>query len=226
MFAYRLKKRALQPVKGNTKKIPIIFSKHYDITFMGLENLHPFDTKKYGKVYKYLMKKAGIAKEQFFTPPIAKIGDLLLAHSKEYMDSLSSSEEIAQIAEVPLLAMLPGKLLQKVLLKPMKYGTGGTIMGIQLALQYGWAINLSGGYHHAKADRGGGFCFFADIAIAIFKVWEEKPELTILIVDLDVHQGNGYAEIFKDHTQVYIFDIYNESIYPLDLKAKEYIDFK
>ncbi|WP_372366314.1 histone deacetylase [Candidatus Uabimicrobium sp. HlEnr_7] len=206
-------------------KIPIIFSKHYDITLCGIEKLHPFDTCKYSKVYKYLCKHLALKKQNFYTPEIVSEQELQIAHSPEYLASLSSSANVAKIAEVKLLAMVPNMLLQNRLLNPMKYGTGGTILGGELAMKYGWAINLSGGYHHAKASSGEGFCFFADIPIVIRKLWKKQPELKVLIIDLDAHQGNGFEAILQDDPRVCTFDIYNGQIYPLDITAMKHINF-
>ena len=112
------------------------------------------------------------------------------------------SANIALIAEVMMAALLPNGILQKHLLEPIRYATGGTILGCGLAIERGWAINLSGGYHHAKADSGGGFCFFADVPIAVRKMWDDHPDRKVLIVDLDAHQGNGNASIFRDEPRV------------------------
>jgi histone deacetylase 11 len=210
---------------GEESKLPIIFSKHYNITLGGLQRLHPFDTEKYGKVYNYLVEKVGIKESQFYVPPIVSEEDLLSVHTQEYLSSLKQSKNIAKIVEVGILALVPNTILQNSILRPMKYATGGTILGCKLALKYGWAINLSGGYHHAKANSGGGFCIFADIPIAVYKLLNENPQLCILIVDLDAHQGNGYESIFKDDPRVHIFDVYNEDIYPNDYEAKKYIEF-
>jgi histone deacetylase 11 len=89
----------------------------------------------------------------------------------------------------------------------------------------GWAINLSGGYHHAKKNSGEGFCYFSDVALAIYHLWEKDSTLKILFIDLDAHQGNGIATIFAEDHRIYIFDLYNNDIYPNDLMAKKYIDF-
>ncbi len=209
----------------NTNKIPIIYTQEYDIGLLNIEKLHPFDTAKYSKVYKYLVEKCGISKEQFFMPQMASDEDLLLIHTSQYLNSLKKSKNIAEIIEIGILSIIPNFILRKAILRPMKYATGGTILGCKLALKYGWAINLSGGYHHAKVDSGSGFCFFADIPIAANRLRENNPNLTILIIDLDAHQGNGLESIFKDDPKVYIFDVYNEFIYPQDHQVKKYIDF-
>jgi len=204
-------------------KLPIIFSKHYDIKFGGLEKLHPFDAAKYGKIYKYLVKETGIA--ECYTPDIVTEDDLLSVHTKKYLASLNKSLTIARIAEFPMLTVIPNDILQNRLLKSVRYATGGTILGAELALENGWAINLSGGYHHAKADAGGGFCFLADIPIAVYKLFKKNPELSVMIIDLDAHQGNGYASIFKNDKRIHILDVYNGQIYPNDFEAKKYIEF-
>jgi histone deacetylase 11 len=206
-------------------KIPIVYSEHYDIAMAGMERLHPFDTRKHGKVYRRLIETLGISKEAFHEPQMATEAELLSVHTPEYLASLRRSYNVAFIAELPLLAFVPNKLLQKRVLEPMRYATKGTMLGAELALEYGWAINLSGGYHHAKADSGGGFCFFADVPIALYALFEKRPQLSVLIVDLDAHQGNGNEAVFKDDSRVRIFDIYNEAIYPQDDEAKRYIAF-
>jgi histone deacetylase 11 len=203
--------------------LPIVFSKRYDITLLGLQKLHPFDSEKYGKVYRYLVSKLG--RNDFYTPESVSQNDLLTVHTKQYLASLRQSQNVAIIAEMGLLALAPNFILQSRLLTPMRYATGGTILGAQLARQHGWAINLSGGYHHAKAGSGGGFCYFADIPIAAHRLWQQQPDLAIMVIDLDAHQGNGYEAIFKDDPRVRILDVYNHDIYPRDIEARQYIDF-
>jgi histone deacetylase 11 len=206
-------------------QLPIIFSSLYDISLHGLEKLHPFDTAKYGKVFRYLTEKLGIDSERFVHPTCVSERQLLTVHTKEYLDSLHDSRVISEIAELGVLSAIPAAVLQENVLKPMKYAAGGTVLGVDLALQYGWAVNLSGGYHHAKADSGSGFCFFADIPLAVALAREARRGLRVLIVDLDAHQGNGYESIFKDQSGIFIFDVYNRDIFPGDAEAAQYIDF-
>ena len=212
-------------MQSNKEKLPIIYSNHYDIGLLGIEKLHPFDTKKYGKIYRYLVNKLNIDKNRFYyIENEVSQEDLLIVHTKRYLNSLKNSFNVAMIAEVPILSFIPNFLLQKYLLKPIRFATQGTIIGTKLALKHRWAINLSGGYHHVKPDSGGGFCYYADVAIAILKLLKDK-KLKILIVDLDAHQGNGNEIIFKDNENVDIFDIYNFEIYPMDELAKRYIKY-
>ncbi|MHB9154283.1 MAG: histone deacetylase family protein [Endomicrobiales bacterium] len=151
--------------------------------------------------------------------------DLLSVHTKEYLDSLKKSRTVAFIAGLDGLAFMPNFILQKKILVPMRYATGGTILGAVLALRHGWAINLAGGYHHAKANCGGGLCFYADVPIAVKKLQKQHPGLSVLIVDLDAHQGNGNAAVFRGDPNVHIFDIYNGTVYPWDFEAGRHAEF-
>lgn len=209
----------------SVNKLPIIFHEKYDISFMGIEKLHLFDSKKYGKVFNNLCKNLNLTKENFYRPEELNPKNLELVHSNEYLDSLYKPETIAQISEIWPLRYLPNFVLQRSVLTPMKYATNGTVLGAKLALEQGWAINLSGGYHHAKYNSGEGFCVFADIPLAVYKLWEKNPELKVMVIDLDAHQGNGHESIFKDDNRIDIFDVYNGEIYPNDIYAQQFIKY-
>lgn len=234
------------------RKVPIVYHPGYNITFYGLERyLHSFDSQKYGKVFHRLKT---IFPDMIHYQPDGEITeeDLLLVHTKAYLDSLSYSSTVARITEVFLLAFFPNFILQRVILSPMRLGTAGTIKASELALQHGWAINLSGGYHHAKPDGGEGFCVYADIPLAIRKLLQpgenNNPLVSrILVVDLDAHQGNGLSSIFSSivtsegstsksvvkydlpnpssSNVVHILDIFNGYIYPGDKFAQRFISY-
>lgn len=206
--------------------IPIIYSPDYNISILGIENFHPFDSKKYRKVYKGIIQGQKICRSQIYQPQIVTDAELLTVHTDEYLASLKKSKVIARIAEILPLRILPTFILRNGILKPMKLATGGTILGAQLALRYGWSINLSGGYHHAKSANGEGFCVFADVPIALKSIWERKKDLKILIVDLDAHQGNGNSSILGNDHRVAILDMYNSAIYPNDIKAAEMVKYR
>jgi acetoin utilization deacetylase AcuC-like enzyme len=93
--------------------------------------------------------------------------------------------------------------------------TGGTLLAARLALQHGIACNSAGGSHHAHADFGAGFCVFNDVAVAANVILEEQPSLKILVVDLDVHHGDGTAAIFAAEPRVFTFSIHCEANWPL-----------
>lgn len=207
------------------KKLPIVYTDQYNISFMGLENLHPFDSKKYGRVFGMLSERLAFDRCDIYQPEEIAEEELLEIHFPDYLESLKNSSTVAQIAEVPLLRTLPNSILQNGLLSPMRYATAGTILGAELALEQGWAINLSGGYHHAKRDSGSGFCFFADIPLAVKRLLKLNPGIRILIIDLDAHQGNGVSDTLQSMSDVSILDIYNYEVFPGDLAAEKKVHF-
>ena len=92
--------------------------------------------------------------------------------------------------------------------------TGGTVLAAKLAINYGLACNTAGGSHHANYDGGAGYCVFNDVAIAAQYLLDRGLANKILIVDLDVHQGNGNSEIFKENRNVFTFSMHSKSNYP------------
>lgn len=193
-------------------RVPMVYHENYNISLGFIEKLHPFDAQKYGKVAHYLMEHCWVG---FYRPEtMIEDSDLLLVHTPEYLETLKSSATIAKIIGVYPARYIPNFLLQRYLLNNMRYAVTGTIMAVELALKYGYSVNLSGGYHHAKSDSGDGFCVFADIPLAIKKAREKRPDLKVLVVDLDAHQGNGVEMILKDDPLSKTFDIYSDRNYP------------
>lgn len=210
--------------RGN--RLPIVYHPNYDVTMFGVEKLHPFDSAKYSKVYNRLRHNLNLTPNHFHNPQHEISNDeLLKVHSQAYLDSLNKPATLARISEIAPLKWVPNFLLQKRLLTPMRYATAGTLLATELALEHGWAINLSGGYHHAKTNEGGGFCVFGDIQLATKKVLEQHPDWRILIVDLDAHQGNGHEEGLKDEKRAFIFDMYRQDNYPNDYPQMQHIDY-
>ena len=208
-----------------TNQLPLVYSSHYDITLLGLEKLHPFDSAKYGKVYRFLRKEAGLKKTDFHRPEAVSREELLEVHTAAYLDSLKQSAKIAQIAELGLLSKVPAFLLDWRLLRPMRFATGGTLLAADLAMEHGWAINLGGGYHHAKADSSSGFCFYADINLAALRLTQKHKCKKVMVIDLDAHQGNGFEAIFAGDPRFVTLDVYNGDIYPHDSAARKFINY-
>lgn len=202
--------------------LPIVYHEDYNIRFLGLEKLHPFDSAKYGKVHEALVNERGLDGHPFHRPAEVTPEQLRLVHTETYLDSLKNSDNVSYIAEVSAIGYLPNRPVQCQLLRPMRLATGGTILAAKLALNEGWAINLGGGYHHAKPDRGEGFCVYADIPIAARVLWQTRPELKVMVVDLDAHQGNGLEMCFSNDVRVSIYDLYNSQVYPRDEDAKAF----
>ncbi|XP_036206247.1 histone deacetylase 11 isoform X14 [Myotis myotis] len=200
---------------------PIVYSSRYNITFMGLEKLHPFDAGKWGKVISFLKEEKLLSDGMLVEAREASEEDLLVVHTRRYLNELKWSFAVATITEIPPVIFLPNFLVQRKVLKPLRIQTGGTIMAGKLAVERGWAINVGGGFHHCSSDRGGGFCAYADITLAIKFLFERVEGISrATIVDLDAHQGNGHERDFMGDQRVYIMDVYNRHIYPGDRFAK------
>lgn len=205
-------------------KAPIIYSTSYDIAFLGIEKLHPFDSSKWGRICQFLIANGVLDKTRIVEPLEATKDDLLVVHSEAYLRSLKSSLNVSMITEVPPVAVFPNCLVQKKVLYPFRKQVGGTILAAKLAKERGCAINVGGGFHHCCADRGGGFCAYADISLCIHYAFIRLNISRVMIIDLDAHQGNGHEKDFSDDRRVYILDMYNPYIYPLDYEARRYID--
>ncbi|CAC5403504.1 HDAC11 [Mytilus coruscus] len=203
---------------------PIIYTPEYNIGFLGLEKLHPFDAGKWGKVYEFLKEAKLIQEKTIVKPKEATQTDLLVVHTPQYLKDLKWSLNVAQITEVPPVALLPNFIVQRKVLRPFRYHTGGTILAGKLAMERGWAINIGGGFHHCHAEKGGGFCAYADITLSLKFLFERVEGVAkAMIIDLDAHQGNGHERDFMDDEKVYIMDVYNRGIYPQDGFAKRAI---
>lgn len=209
----------------------IVFSPEYDIKFFGVEKLHPFDSCKYSRAWNKLLHQFGgdLRKITVVPEEEASTSELELVHSTDYLLTLlKDSQFLAKALEVLPLAIIPSKLIDWSVLRPMRLATKGTIIAAKQALECGVAVNLSGGYHHASRDSAEGFCIYSDIAVAIQKLRQEKVlevDDKVIVIDLDAHQGNGTERVFYKDRNVYIFDMYNKDIYPQDRWARKRIDY-
>uniref|UniRef100_A0A3P8TA07 Histone deacetylase 11 n=1 Tax=Amphiprion percula TaxID=161767 RepID=A0A3P8TA07_AMPPE len=194
--------------------LPIVYHPDYNITFMGLEKLHPFDAGKWGKVIHFLKEEQFITDGSIVEAREATEEDLLVVHTRRYLNRLKWSVVVATITEIPPLLFLPNFLVQRKVLRPLRTQTGGTIM-------------VGGGFHHCSSDKGGGFCAYADITLTIKFLFERVEGISrATIIDLDAHQGNGHERDFLDDRRVFIMDMYNRYIYPGDGYAKRAIKRK
>ena len=206
------------PVDG---KIAVVYSSRYGIYLYGLEKLHPFDIKKYEEIYTELVRNKELAPENIFVPGPLADKDILLVQTQDFLNSLNDSDTIAEYLEAPQTAYLPVSVLKSRIIQPFRTASGGTLLAAEKALEFGTGINIGGGYHHAKPFCGEGFCIFADIPIAIRKLQKEGKIRRALVIDLDVHQGNGTALCLDKDDQVFTFSMHEGDIYPV---PKEHSD--
>ena len=197
------------------KTAAVVFSDRYLVHLDGLEKLHPFDSHKYRRIHQELIREGHIAPEDTKIPEPCKEVDLLRVHTQRYLDSLKNAVGLAEALEFPQIGNLAPPVLYDAIVMPHQFVCGGTLLAARAALEFPISINIGGGYHHAKPDRGGGFCLFADVPIAIRCLLSEGRIKRALIVDLDVHQGNGTAVIFADDERVFTFSMHQKDIYPI-----------
>jgi histone deacetylase 11 len=208
----------------------LVYTRRYNIGFLGLERLHPFDSRKYGRAWRAIGREARRPRNRAWVgvPRPASITDLAAVHDRAYLDRLRDPGELARALELPFVRRLPGRATRWVILRPMRWAVAGSLVAAREALTAGVAVNLSGGYHHAKPDRGEGFCVFNDVAYAINRLRTEErlaADDRVAYVDLDAHQGNGVCHHFRSDRRVFIYDAFNPHIYPAyDHEARTRID--
>jgi acetoin utilization deacetylase AcuC-like enzyme len=169
---------------------------------------HRFPISKYQLVYDQLVYEGVIQPFQVVDAGLCPEETILLAHGKDYWQNLKSyrlnEKEIRKI----------GLPINELSLARAQNSSQGTLFASEQALQSGLGLNLAGGTHHAYADHGEGFCILNDIAIAARFILNKKLVSKILVVDLDVHQGNGTAKIFEQQPEVFTFSLHGASNYP------------
>lgn len=170
---------------------------------------HVFPIKKFELVRDKLLSEGTLQKNEIAEPELAKIEDVLLVHTEDYISRLRSGNLTAK--EIRKL----GLPWSSALVRRSFLAASGTINAAKTALKMGVASNLAGGTHHSFPDRGEGFCVINDVAVAIRVLQKENLAQRFLIVDCDVHQGNGTAFIFKTEESVFTFSIHGAKNYPL-----------
>jgi acetoin utilization deacetylase AcuC-like enzyme len=167
---------------------------------------HKFPINKFQELANYLIKIKIVKK--FHTPYPCSEETLKRAHSEKYIKDVKN-KTLNQNSIKKIGFPLVDSVVQRSLV-----ATGGTVLASKLAINYGIACNTAGGSHHANFDGGAGYCVFNDVAVAAQYLLDRGLAGRILIVDLDVHQGNGNADIFKDNKNVFTFSMHSKSNYP------------
>lgn len=170
---------------------------------------HVFPIKKFELARDILVTEGTLLPSEIIEPELAEIEDLRLVHTEDYLTRLINGNLTK--SEVRRLGLpWSGSLVRRTLL-----AVSGTINAAKSALKNGVSSNLAGGTHHAFADRGEGFCVLNDVAVAIRVLQRERQGQRFLIVDCDVHQGNGTAFIFKEEEEIFTFSMHGAKNYPL-----------
>lgn len=182
----------------------LIYHQRYDLNL----GAHVFPSQKYRMICDRLLAEGLAGPEDFLAPGPASDEDILRVHSQDYVRKLKtgslSYSEILRM-EVPY---------SKELVEAVWLAAGGSILAAQRALVDGWGANIGGGFHHACPDHGEGFCVIHDVGVAIRRLQYDRAIENALVVDTDVHQGNGTAEIFGGDGTVYTLSLHQEHNYP------------
>ncbi len=185
--------------------LPIVYHPNY---VTPLPEGHRFPMPKFGKLYELLLSDRLATPQQFHTPKLPPREWLELVHTSEYVQAY------LQGTLDPKAQRRIGLPWSPALVNRTCTAVGGTILTAQLALTHGLACNTAGGTHHAFPNYGSGFCIFNDLAIASRVLQKLGLVQTILIIDLDVHQGDGTAFIFQDDSSVFTFSMHCEVNFP------------
>jgi acetoin utilization deacetylase AcuC-like enzyme len=203
-------------------ELPVVNHKDY---VAKIDDDHKFPIKKFGELADYLLKEKIITK--FHEPNPCSFETLKEAHSEKYiLDIQNKTLDKKGIKKI-------GFPLNDSVVRRSFVATGGTVLATKLAINYGIACNTAGGSHHANFEGGAGYCVFNDVAVAAKYLLNRGFANRILIVDLDVHQGNGNSDIFKENRQVFTFSMHSKSNYPakksesdLDVELKDNMEDK
>jgi acetoin utilization deacetylase AcuC-like enzyme len=169
---------------------------------------HSYPMDKYRLVPEQLLKEKTLASEDLLEPEAATLDDVLRVHTPEYVHAFVNGT-------LERKAMLRiGLPWSPELVRRAFAVIGGTIGAAHLALVEGIAANLAGGTHHAFADHGEGYCIFNDMVVTMRRLRAEGKARRFLVVDLDVHQGNGTAALCQTDSEVFTFSMHGENNYP------------
>ena len=184
----------------------VVYSPRYHIDI----GPHVYPTTKYRIVHAQLLERRLIAPDAGVEPETASWDDLALVHTQDYLRKLRCGElsltEVARL-EVPW---------SEAITDGFRLMNGGTLTAAREAVTDGVAAHIGGGFHHAYAGHGEGFCMFNDVALAIRVLQRDDAVSRAAVIDCDVHQGNGTAAIFESDPTVFTFSMHQANNYPMD----------
>lgn len=170
--------------------------------------VHVFPVVKFERIRERLVRAGELRDADVIEAPAATREELLRAHTPEYLEDLTHLRWTPRTmwSELPLTEEI---------VRAYTHAAGGTLRAAREAMTRGFAVNIGGGFHHAFADRAEGFCYLNDLAVAARGLQHEGGARRVAVVDLDVHQGNGTAGIFKHDDSVFTLSIHQEHNYPV-----------
>lgn len=192
--------------------LPVVFHPDY---VTPLRPGHRFPMSKYGYLRQHLIDAGLIEQGGYLSPAEASVGLLTLAHAPDYVDKvIGKTLGDKEIREIGL--PLSDKLIRRV-----RLSSAGTLLAARLALEHGVACNGAGGSHHAAHAAGSGYCVFNDVAVAAAALVAEGAVSRVLVIDLDVHQGDGTAQIFAGQPAVFTLSVHAARNFPVRKKPSD-----
>ncbi|MEM9771163.1 MAG: histone deacetylase [Cyanobacteria bacterium P01_D01_bin.73] len=186
--------------------LPLVYHPEYSAP---MESTHRFPMAKFRLLKNLLLRDGAMVESQFFCPELTPWDWIERIHAPDYVDSYRFG------TLDPKVQRRIGLPWSEAIARRTRIAVGGTVLTARLALENGLACNLAGGTHHAFPEYGSGFCIFNDIAVTARLLLDEGEVRKILIVDLDVHQGDGTAWIFQDDPNVFTFSMHCGANFPL-----------
>jgi len=169
---------------------------------------HVFRTDKYGLLHEKMVETGLVSAEEFLAPEPATREQLELVHTPAYLDDLYGFRHTSRTIRSEMV-------ISRQIVEAFALGAGGTILACRTAAaERTMSMNLAGGFHHAFPDWAEGFCYINDVALGVRSVTAAGLAERAMVVDCDLHQGNGTAYMFRDDPSVFTFSIHQESIYP------------
>lgn len=185
---------------------PLVYHDGYDLNF----GRHVFPTEKYRLIRRRLLETYTAGPEDFLTPSPATGEQLRLVHTEEWVRKLETGtltyQDLLKL-EIPY---------SRKMVEAFFLAAGGTLLAARLALEAGIGFNIGGGFHHAFPGHGEGFCAVHDVAVAVRVLQREGAIGKALVVDADVHQGNGTAAIFAGDPTVFTLSLHQQNNYPTE----------
>jgi acetoin utilization deacetylase AcuC-like enzyme len=182
----------------------VVYHENYDLNL----GPHVFPSQKFRLIYEMLLREGAASEQDFLRPDRASDEDILRVHTPDWVRKLKTGTLTA--SEIMLLEVP----YSPELVEAFWLAAGGTILAAQCALGDGFGSNLTGGFHHAHPGHGEGFCAIHDVAVAIRRLQADGAIKKAMVVDTDVHHGNGTAAIFRDDPTVFTLSIHQLNNYP------------
>ena len=181
---------------------PLIYGEEYELDIPGV----PMDPLRGERVLNVLVGEGHVAADAVWEPPRASLASLARVHGAEYLEGLGDTEFLSQVMGAPLEPTQAQAILEH-----QRRMTGGTMLAARLArAQRTMVVNLGGGLHHAHGSKGHGFCAINDVAVAVASLRDAAFHKRIMVVDLDLHDGDGTRALFAEDATVHTFSIHND----------------